>query len=121
MIIRNGYIVAEWGEPLRVDMTHSVTKSFLSTVVGLAFDRRLIRSLQDKAIDYNAPVVTYKPFQRYDVGEEFGTPKFLDLFATEHKKRSHGNICLAKQAIGKARCGASPIGPIAPTAIRVNG
>jgi hypothetical protein len=38
LIVRNGYIVAEWGEPRRVDMTFSVTKSFLSTVVGLAFD-----------------------------------------------------------------------------------
>src|SRR5690606_22270115 len=34
IIIRNGYIVAEWGEPERVDMTFSVTKSFVSTVVG---------------------------------------------------------------------------------------
>jgi hypothetical protein len=36
IVIRNGYIVAEWGDPLRVDMTHSVTKSFLSSVVGIA-------------------------------------------------------------------------------------
>src|ERR1700688_5131215 len=28
IIIRKGYIVAEWGDPLRVDMTHNVTKSF---------------------------------------------------------------------------------------------
>jgi CubicO group peptidase (beta-lactamase class C family) len=49
IIIRNGYIVAEWGDVNRVDMTFSVTKSFLSTVVGLAFDRKLIRSLQDPA------------------------------------------------------------------------
>ena len=34
LIIRRGYIVAEWGDPHRVDMTFSVTKSFLSTVVG---------------------------------------------------------------------------------------
>jgi CubicO group peptidase (beta-lactamase class C family) len=47
LIIRAGYIVAEWGDPDRVDMTFSVTKSFLSTTVGLAFDRKLIRSLQN--------------------------------------------------------------------------
>src|SRR5688500_14644616 len=29
LVVRNGYLIAEWGEPLRVDMTHSVTKSFL--------------------------------------------------------------------------------------------
>src|SRR6266542_569972 len=43
IIVRNGYIVAEWGDPARVDMTFSVTKSFLSTTVGLAYDRGLIR------------------------------------------------------------------------------
>ncbi|HET6993836.1 MAG TPA: serine hydrolase, partial [Chitinophagaceae bacterium] len=36
LIIHKGYIVAEWGEPSRVDMVHSVSKSFLSTVIGLA-------------------------------------------------------------------------------------
>lgn len=30
VIVRHGYIVAEWGDTRRVDMTHSVTKSFLS-------------------------------------------------------------------------------------------
>lgn len=47
IILRNGYLVAEWGEPTRVDMTFSVTKSFLSTTVGLAWDRGLIRDLDD--------------------------------------------------------------------------
>ena len=39
LIIHHGYIVAEWGDPLRVDMANSVTKSFLSSVVGIAVDR----------------------------------------------------------------------------------
>src|SRR5688572_30182773 len=43
VIVRNGYIVAEWGDPARVDMTFSVTKSFLSSTVALAYDRGLIR------------------------------------------------------------------------------
>src|SRR3712207_4440112 len=42
IVLRRGYIVAEWGDPERVDMTVSVTKSFLSTTVGLALDRGLI-------------------------------------------------------------------------------
>src|SRR5260370_33238148 len=37
--IHKGYIVAQWGDPLRVDMTNSVTKDFLSSVVGSAFYR----------------------------------------------------------------------------------
>ncbi|HLZ89563.1 MAG TPA: hypothetical protein VKQ52_20055, partial [Puia sp.] len=45
LILYKGYIVAEWGEPARVDMTHSVTKSFLSSVIGLAVDQGLIRSV----------------------------------------------------------------------------
>ena len=87
VIIRNGYLVAEWGDPLRVDMTHSVTKSFLSAVVGIAFDRKMIRTLQDKVVDYNAPVVMYQPGQRYDTGERFGSSSFLDLFATDHNRK----------------------------------
>jgi CubicO group peptidase (beta-lactamase class C family) len=52
LVIRGGYIVAEWGDPARVDMTFSVTKSFLSTVVGLAVDRGLIRSVTDRVEPY---------------------------------------------------------------------
>lgn len=42
MIVRHGYVVAEWGDLDRVDMTFSVAKSYLSTVAGLAYDRGLI-------------------------------------------------------------------------------
>jgi CubicO group peptidase (beta-lactamase class C family) len=87
MILRGGYIVAEWGDTSRVDMTFSVTKSFLSTTVGLAFDRKLIRSLQDPVRDYWAPVQVYKPGQRYDVAEQFQQPTLLDLFSSEHNRR----------------------------------
>ena len=87
LIIRNGYIVAEWGEPSRVDMTFSVTKSFLSTTVGLAFDRKLIRSLQDKAADYSAPVAAYRPGEKFDEANRFGVSPFVDLFATEHNRK----------------------------------
>ena len=57
LITRHGYIVAEWGEPARVDMTFSVTKTFLSTVVGLAWQRGLIRDINDYARDYMPPQV----------------------------------------------------------------
>lgn len=48
MIIRHGYIVAEWGDTRRVDMTFSVTKSYLSTIFGLALDHGLVRDAHDK-------------------------------------------------------------------------
>ena len=57
LVIRHGYIVAEWGEPARVDMTFSVTKTFLTTVVGLAWQRGLIRDVNDFARDYMPPGV----------------------------------------------------------------
>ncbi|MAG57960.1 MAG: serine hydrolase [Planctomycetes bacterium] len=52
IIIRNGYVVAEWGPTRRVDMTFSVSKTYLSTVVGLAVERRLIKSVDDLASSY---------------------------------------------------------------------
>ncbi|WP_436517407.1 serine hydrolase domain-containing protein [Ekhidna sp. To15] len=52
MIIKDGYVVATWGDIKRVDMTFSVTKSYLSTTAGLALDDGLISSVQDKVKDY---------------------------------------------------------------------
>ncbi len=47
LVLRHGYIVAEFGDTERADMTFSVSKSFLSAVAGLAFDRGLIKNLND--------------------------------------------------------------------------
>lgn len=52
VVVQGGYIVAEWGEPERVDMTFSVTKSFLSTTVALAVEKGLIRSVRDPVNKY---------------------------------------------------------------------
>ena len=50
--------------PTRADMTFSVTKSFLSTVVGLAYDRGLIKDVNDRVAPY--------------------MPTGVDLFTSEH-------------------------------------
>lgn len=52
IIIRHGYIVAEWGDTHRIDPTYSVAKSFLSTLCGLAVDRGLIRDVHDPLRKY---------------------------------------------------------------------
>ena len=52
MILKGGKVVAQWGDTQRVDMTFSVTKSFLSTMAGLAIDQQLIKNVDD-------PVGTY--------------------------------------------------------------
>ena len=52
MIIKDGYLVTKWGDVKRVDMTFSVTKSYLSTVAGLALDQGLIHSVDDQVSEY---------------------------------------------------------------------
>lgn len=52
LIIKDGYIIAKWGDVERVDMTFSVTKSYLSTMAGLAVDKKLIRSVDDFSYTY---------------------------------------------------------------------
>lgn len=52
MLLKNGYLVTSWGDTRRVDMTFSVTKSFLSTMAGLAIDKGLIASVDDKVEEY---------------------------------------------------------------------
>jgi len=52
IILRKGYIVAQWGDVKRVDMTFSVTKSYLSTVAGLALDSKLIKNVDEPVNNY---------------------------------------------------------------------
>jgi len=39
IIVRQGYVAAEWGDTARADMTFSVAKSYLAMLAGLAVDR----------------------------------------------------------------------------------
>jgi CubicO group peptidase (beta-lactamase class C family) len=52
IIIRHGYIVAEWGDTNRIDPTYSVAKSFLSTIAGITVERGLIKSVKDPVRKY---------------------------------------------------------------------
>ena len=67
VIVRRGRVVAAWGDTDRADMTFSVTKTFLSTVVGVAHDRGLIP-------DLHARVAT-------------AMPPGVDLFTSEHNAK----------------------------------
>lgn len=67
VVIYKGYAVAAVGETDRPDMTFSVTKTFLSTVVSKAYERGLIRDLNDKVGPY--------------------MPEGVDLFASEHNAK----------------------------------
>jgi CubicO group peptidase (beta-lactamase class C family) len=52
MILRHGYIVAEFGDTKAVDPVYSVAKSFLSTTASIAFAQGLIRSVDDRVAAY---------------------------------------------------------------------
>ncbi|MDY8138880.1 serine hydrolase [Aquimarina sp. 2201CG5-10] len=52
LILKDGYIISKWGDIDRVDMTFSVTKSYLSTMAGLAIDQKLIKSVDDFPYQY---------------------------------------------------------------------
>ncbi len=86
IIIKNGYVIAEWGEPWRPDMSHSVTKSFLSATVGLAYDKGLIDRVSDTVYQYMPPVQLYTPVQLFNKADQFLHAKMVALFDTPHNK-----------------------------------
>jgi CubicO group peptidase (beta-lactamase class C family) len=88
IIIKNGYIVAEWGEPQRVDLTFSEAKSFLSTVTGLAWDEKLINDVHDKVAPYMAPVIPYEAVVPPGAPAVAMDKKdVIDLFDTDHNRK----------------------------------
>ncbi len=86
MIIYKGYIVASWGDIHKCDMTHSVTKSFLSSVVGLAVEKGLIGSVEDMVADYVPPIELYDQQPANRPAALLGTPQFIHPFETSHNK-----------------------------------
>jgi CubicO group peptidase (beta-lactamase class C family) len=103
IIIKGGYIVAEWGEPDRVDVTFSVTKSFVSTTIGLAYDRGMITDLNRPVHEMMPPIVALagtpggvvapgvvipsSGIATAERGVAFHAFEVLDLFNSEHNRR----------------------------------
>ena len=92
LIIRHGYIVAEWGNTNQVDPTYSAAKSFLSTLCGLAVDRGLIKSVKDPVKKYvsngydtahNAKVTWEEHLQQTSEWEGTMWDKKSDFLGTE--------------------------------------
>ena len=92
-------------------MTHSVTKSLLSSVVGLAFDRGLIRSIDDLGARLRAADPALQSAPVGNKADRVGAPDLIDLFDTPHNRTITWDHCCARPATGKARSGASPTGP----------
>lgn len=92
LIIRHGYIVAEWGDTNQVDPTYSAAKSFLSTLCGLAVDRGMIKSVKDPVKKYvsdgydtphNAKVTWEQHLQQTSEWEGTMWDKKSDFIGTE--------------------------------------
>ncbi len=52
LLLRDGRIVAEWGDTGRADMTFSVAKSYLAVLAGIALGDGVIRDLNDPVQGY---------------------------------------------------------------------
>lgn len=87
VIVRHGYVVAEWGDPTAVEMTHSVTKSLLSTIIGVAFDKGLIRSVNDTVAKSLGPILAMAAPVQGLGAEAPSNGKWLMPFETPHNRR----------------------------------
>ena len=88
LIIYKGYVIGQWGDPSRVDLTFSVAKSFLSTTAGLAVAEGLIKSEKDLVHPYMAPIYPYDPYRMVmNKADHLDQEDVFDLFGTEHNQK----------------------------------
>jgi len=87
IIVKDGYIIAEWGDPFRVDMTHSVSKSFLTYTVGLAYDMGLIKDVNDKVDPYMAPILPMNWDDNGNKADQYKSAKVMEPFKSEHNSK----------------------------------
>jgi len=87
IVIYKGYIIAKWGDPSKVESCNSVTKSFVSSTIGLAYERGLIRSLEDKVYTYLPPIET-APFTEETKNQNpIDKKSFIFPFDTPHNQK----------------------------------
>lgn len=87
VIVRHGYVVAEWGDPTAVEMTHSVTKSMLSSVVGVAVDRGIIHSVFDTVANVVGPILIAGQPTTGPQADRPAEGRWLKPFDTPHNRR----------------------------------
>jgi CubicO group peptidase (beta-lactamase class C family) len=90
LVLRQGLIVADWGDTKQIDLTFSVAKSYLSIIAGLAWDRGLIgdlnepvcRTIDDGGFDppHNHTITWHHLLQQTSEweGELWGKPDLID-------------------------------------------
>lgn len=88
LIIYKGFVIGKWGDPYRVDLTFSVAKSILSTTVGLAYDKGLIKNEKDLVYTYMAPIIPYEPYKlAMNKADHVYEEDIFELFDTPHNKK----------------------------------
>lgn len=88
LIIYKGYVVGQWGDPGRVDLTFSVAKSILSTTAGLAVADGLIKDEKDLVYPYMAPIYPFDPVKSMmNKADHLYEEDVFDLFGTEHNRK----------------------------------
>jgi len=93
-ILRDGKLLASWGEPMRADLTFSVAKTYLALLAGLAFDRGLLPDV-DEPVCARLPGIGFDSAHNRRItwahllqqtseweGECFGIPDQVDRYRT---------------------------------------
>lgn len=86
IIIKNGYLIASWGDVDHAEQTHSVTKSFLSTVVGLAVQDKLIPDIHQPVGKLVQLIEPYEA-EMYRRPEDLGKTHFISPFSSPHNSK----------------------------------
>ena len=62
LVVKNGYLVFEkyysWGSPEKITVIHSVTKSVMSSLIGIALDKNYLGSVDQKLIEFFPEYIT---------------------------------------------------------------
>jgi len=62
LVIKNGYLVFEkyysWGSPEKYAVVHSVTKSVMSALIGIALDKGYLKGVDQKLIEFFPEYIT---------------------------------------------------------------
>lgn len=87
LIVYKGYIIASWGNTNSVESVNSVTKTMVSTVVGLAIDKGLIKNIQDPVFTYIPPIQVVNGEGVTADQNPIAKSSFIYPFETEHNRK----------------------------------
>lgn len=101
VVVRRGAVLASWGDPSRVEMAFSATKSVLALVAGVAYDDGMLRLDEpvSRSVDLpqlaggHGPAITWRHLldqtSQWE-GELWGKPTSVDLQSTREGTESPG-------------------------------